>query len=188
MSLRLLPNILFLSAGIVVTAGCSSGGSSDADGGDGPVAPEDSGKPDMVADVPPVGDTSFPSYDSGADTGSGTDGGLKDAAGEAQVDSGSDAPATESGADAVADSGIDTSTGSDSGTVPTTCGEADTTFGCCAGNVLYYCATTTATKVTSKTCSGTTSACGWDATKKYYNCVAPPGGADPGGTYTIACK
>jgi len=176
MRLRPLSHVLILSTGIVVTVGCSSGGSSDSDGGDGPLPTDGNSKADMGADVPPVVDTGTPPTDTGADTGVDTgpvaDGGPKDAGGEAKAESGSDASPTESGTDAVADSGTDTSTGSDSGTVPTTCAQTDTTFGCCAGSVLYYCATG-ATKVTKKACTGTTSACGWDATKTYYNCVAP---------------
>jgi hypothetical protein len=71
-----------------------------------------------------------------------------------------------------------------SGKAPKTCAEADSKVGCCDGNVLYYCETTT---LTSKKCSGS-DVCGWDSTSSYYGCVAPPGGADPSGTHPLACK
>jgi hypothetical protein len=84
----------------------------------------------------------------------------------------------------VADSNVpDTNVPDTSSAVPTTCAQADMAFGCCAVGVLYYCVGS----VTSMTCTGNT-VCGWSATKNYYDCVAPPGGADPSGTYPIACQ
>ncbi len=39
----------------------------------------------------------------------------------------------------------------------------------------------------SMTC-GAAQVCGWNAANGYYDCVAPPGGADPSGTYPEACQ
>jgi hypothetical protein len=184
---RLLSNVLILSAGIVLTAGCASDGDAGADGGDGSSPFEETGTTDVRTGMdapPPTCDAGFPTIDVGTDTGPSLDSGHKEAGGEA----GSEASPSESGSDAVAESGGDSSKGSDSGVIPTTCAQADTSYGCCAGNVLYYCATSTPTTLTMKACTGTTSACGWDTSKGYYNCVAPPGTADPGGTYPIACE
>jgi hypothetical protein len=41
--------------------------------------------------------------------------------------------------------------------------------------------------VVPQTCTPGT-VCGWNATQGYYDCVAPPGGADPSNTYPILCQ
>ncbi len=46
---------------------------------------------------------------------------------------------------------------------------------------------TGSTTITKKTCSSTT-VCGWSAANNYYGCVAPPGGADPSGTYPLTLR
>jgi hypothetical protein len=76
------------------------------------------------------------------------------------------------------------SSSSGSGGTPMTCGDADGTVGCCEGNVNYYC--NSSNQVAQKACTGT-KVCGWSAANGYYACVAPPGGADPSGTYPLAC-
>jgi hypothetical protein len=76
--------------------------------------------------------------------------------------------------------------GHSSGTAPTSCAQAGGYAGCCLGNTSYYCQTGSTT-VTMKACpSG--QVCGWNASKSYYSCVAPPGGADPSNMYPIACQ
>jgi len=67
---------------------------------------------------------------------------------------------------------------------PTTCSQADNTVGCCVGKVNYYC--TASGVLDTTTCAGTT-VCGWNSTRGYYACVAPPASSDPSGTYPIAC-
>jgi hypothetical protein len=68
-----------------------------------------------------------------------------------------------------------------------TCAEVDGDIGCCDANgVLHYCSAAMMV-LTSKTCA-TGTVCGWNATKGYYECVAPDGGADPNGMYPIACQ
>jgi hypothetical protein len=57
-------------------------------------------------------------------------------------------------------------------------------IGCCdASGILHYCSSGTMKNVTCT--SG--NVCGWNATKSYYGCVAPPGGPDPSNTYPEAC-
>jgi hypothetical protein len=79
----------------------------------------------------------------------------------------------------------DSGTG-DSGSIPTTCAQADYAFGCCLDNVNYYCPGTTTILVAKMCPAGTV--CGWYAPKNYYFCVAPPGGPDPSGTHPMACE
>jgi len=50
--------------------------------------------------------------------------------------------------------------------------------------VLYYCSD--GQTVVEQTCTGG-DVCGWTDAFGYYDCVPPPGGVDPGGTYPIAC-
>jgi hypothetical protein len=107
------------------------------------------------------------------------DGGTKDAPEDASDDS---HPMKDAPSDIGSDVPKDVVT-TDS-VIPTTCTEADNAVGCCAGNVLYYCMTTT---LATKTCTGS-EVCGWDSSKGYYDCVAAPGGADPSGTYPLACE
>jgi hypothetical protein len=78
------------------------------------------------------------------------------------------------------------------GTIPTTCAEANNSFGCCLNGVEYYCGGDAGT-VSSKTCSsvvtdaGVTLTCGWNSAKGYYGCVSPPAMADPSGAEPLAC-
>ncbi|MGO8994785.1 MAG: hypothetical protein ACLQVI_15825 [Polyangiaceae bacterium] len=70
--------------------------------------------------------------------------------------------------------------------MPTTCSQANTKIGCCVGNTVYYCSSSSSS-ITKKTCSSG-DVCGWDSTDSYYYCVASPGGADPSGKYPIDCE
>jgi hypothetical protein len=183
MSVRRLFSVLLLSGGIGLTTACAAGGDStilEAGTGGDTGSPGHDGSADTgpAADSPP--DTSFDTGAPPADVAPKSESSTVDGGKEAGMDvvSPSDSPTdTSTGSDAPTDTG--------SGTIPTTCAEADNAFGCCAGNVLYYCKTTT---LASTTCSGTTPACGWETSKSYYNCVAAPGVADPGGTHPLACK
>jgi hypothetical protein len=57
------------------------------------------------------------------------------------------------------------------------------TIGCCdTSGVLHYCNPT----MTKQTCTGG-NVCGWNTSKGWYSCVAPPGGSDPSNTYPKAC-
>jgi hypothetical protein len=69
--------------------------------------------------------------------------------------------------------------------VPTTCSGADEGVGCCVGNQLYYC--NELDEVHETSCKNG-EVCGWDVSNKYYGCVASPGGTDPSGVHSIACK
>jgi uncharacterized protein (TIGR03382 family) len=88
--------------------------------------------------------------------------------------------------DAGSTSGGDAGTGT--GTVPTTCAEADGNPGCCIGNTIYFCATGATPTLTTQTCTGT-KVCGWKTTStgSYYGCVAPPASGDPSNTYPLTC-
>jgi hypothetical protein len=104
----------------------------------------------------------------------------------AGIDNGS----PDDGGNAWSESGYAEDSGSSRGsdsvssdTVPATCRQADSKVGCCVGNVVYYCDPT----LTSKTCTGS-DVCGWDGTSDYYDCLAPPGRADPTGSYPRECK
>ncbi len=146
--------------------GCATG-TVDFEGGDAgiPGADPDAGGPAEV-------DSSSTPMDSGrvADTGGGVDSGHAGGPDSASVDSGSHGAA-------------DSSTNG----VPTTCAQANESFGCCdPAGTLFYCQTGSTTLV-KKSCSGG-KVCGWDSTSSYYNCVAAPGGDDPSGTHAIACQ
>jgi hypothetical protein len=177
--------LLFFCLGFGVTVACASGGDEDLAGtgndNPSPMVLGDAGDAAARADSPsltsdgPHGGADAPGADAAKP---GTDGEAKDGPADAAVDAPHDA-----GKDAAKDAAAPPETGSDA-SVPTTCAEADETVGCCAGDVLYYCKTTT---LTSKTCSGT-DVCGWSTTYSDYGCVAPPGGADPSGTYPLACE
>jgi hypothetical protein len=80
------------------------------------------------------------------------------------------------------DSNSDGGSAPDSGSVPTTCVEANEKAGCCVDEVLYYCSPS----LTSKACMDG-KVCGWDTSHGYYDCVDAPG-ADPSGTYPLGCK
>jgi hypothetical protein len=70
---------------------------------------------------------------------------------------------------------------------PTTCAQADGVVGCCGPNGdVYYCASGNMPVVT--TSCGASKVCGWNASKSYYDCVAPPATADPSGTHPMACQ
>jgi hypothetical protein len=78
-----------------------------------------------------------------------------------------------------------TGAGGSTGGVPTTCAEANNDVGCCdPSGVLHYC--TQQMTVADQPCTGGT-VCGWDPTHGWYDCVAPPGGADPSNQNPIAC-
>jgi hypothetical protein len=66
-----------------------------------------------------------------------------------------------------------------------TCAGVDYGVGCCdpSGN-LFFCDVHGV--VYEGICEGG-SVCGWSADEGFYDCVAPPGGADPSGTYPLAC-
>jgi hypothetical protein len=66
-----------------------------------------------------------------------------------------------------------------------TCPDVDFGVGCCdAGGKLFFC--DVHGQVYEGICEGG-SVCGWSADEGFYDCVAPPGGADPSGTYPLAC-
>jgi hypothetical protein len=72
-----------------------------------------------------------------------------------------------------------------SGGIPTTCAEANQSYGCCGTDgVVYYCSMGV---LKSKTCTGTY-VCGWSTMYSDYSCVPPPSGTDPSGTHPIACQ
>jgi hypothetical protein len=77
------------------------------------------------------------------------------------------------------------SSGSTSSGGALTCNDTNSGIGCCdSAGVLHYC--NTQMTVTDQPCTGGT-VCGWSAANGYYDCVPPPGGADPSGTNPIAC-
>jgi MYXO-CTERM domain-containing protein len=77
------------------------------------------------------------------------------------------------------------SSSSGGGGAPTDCSQADGNIGCCTSTgVLYYCTQTNTLK--QQTCTNGT-VCGWNAQQGYYDCVAPPGGADPSSMYPLLC-
>jgi hypothetical protein len=80
---------------------------------------------------------------------------------------------------------VDSGGSTGSGTAPTTCSQADGKQGCCVGNELYYCASSSSSL--TKTACSSGEVCGWSASSGYYDCVSPPASADPSGTYPIAC-
>jgi hypothetical protein len=62
---------------------------------------------------------------------------------------------------------------------------ADGDVGCCdPSGVLYFCDDTQT--LYDEVCPCGT-VCGWNDLAGYYDCVPPPGGADPSGTYPMAC-
>jgi hypothetical protein len=79
-----------------------------------------------------------------------------------------------------------TTTTTSGGKVPTDCAEAYGVVGCCANNVAYFCKTNTSPLTAHQCTNG--QVCGWEASKSYYYCVSPPGGADPSKQNPIACK
>jgi hypothetical protein len=69
--------------------------------------------------------------------------------------------------------------------VPTDCTQANDGVGCCdPAGVLHYCDQNGS--LTDQPCTGGM-VCGWDPNKNYYDCVPPPGGADPSGQSPMAC-
>ena len=101
------------------------------------------------------------------------------------------APCYSNDCDAECGGDAGSSGGTDSGTsgsgIPTTCAEADGTYGCCGSDGKnYYCSSATSTSVKSVACpSG--EVCSWDSTKEYYACVT---GTTPkaGSGHAIACQ
>ena len=68
---------------------------------------------------------------------------------------------------------------------PLTCDSVDGAVGCCdSQGVNWFC--DIQMQVQRVPCAGGT-ACGWDAAHGWYDCVPPPGGADPTNTYPMAC-
>jgi hypothetical protein len=178
-SSKRISRVLLLSACVAAGAGCAVGSDGDMqDGSDGtdreaPALVDGSHDSVGASDTGDPGDTGGMTMDSPTfDAGSKREGG--------DVDTGRDA-ARDAHRDAVGESGGDAHR--ESGTVPTTCAEADHAIGCCDGNVLYYCDPT----LKKKTCTGG-EVCGWDTSSSFYDCVSPPGHADPMGTYPLACR
>lgn len=88
-------------------------------------------------------------------------------------------------AESASGGGSATSSSSSSGEAPSTCAQVDQGIGCCfSTDTLYYC-TNTGSVYRMPCAPGT--ACGWNATEKQYDCVAPPGAADPDNTYPLRC-
>jgi hypothetical protein len=152
--------------------------------------PEDAGVADASSESQDArttnGATDEAGSDAGADSGTHPVGGA-----DASIEAGEGVDASRDGSAAVdSSSPIDSSAEPDAGdsgvgaVAPTTCAQADEKVGCCVGNDLYYCKGTTS--VTSKTCAGG-DVCGWLPSEGYYDCVAPPGNADPSGTHSIVC-
>ena len=172
----------WLVGALVVAASCAQGSADNAVDGGGTVAPGDAGGQSNVeggADTGatnPVGNDSAPP-DPGNDSGPPSDD--SGAAGPDAADAGEDSG--PSGKDAGKDSGGGTDAGP---VIPTDCSQAYQTYGCCAGNVLYYCLTPTSTLTTRACTSG--KVCGWDSAGPFYNCVSPP--ATSGAGHPIVCK
>jgi hypothetical protein len=84
-----------------------------------------------------------------------------------------------------ASSSSSSSSSSSGGGIPSDCAQADQSIGCCTSTgILYYC--TSASTVHEEACAAGT-VCGWNASKGYYDCVAPPGGADPSHSSPLLC-
>jgi hypothetical protein len=104
----------------------------------------------------------------------------------------------DSGMDSSPDSSMpvlvtDTGTMMGMGIIPTTCSQANGSFGCCGPNgENYYCGGDAGT-VSSESCTGKTTeagaplVCGWNSKDSYYGCVAPPASADPSGAEPLSC-
>ena len=172
---------------LIIAAACAQGTSGDTNDGADAGGATSQNDEDGSSTEGDSGSTVTPSEDSGSPfTGEDTGTPANEDSGTPNEDSGGN-----TGDDAGQDSappGHDAGGGTDSGggsQIPTTCAQAYQAFGCCVGNTLYYCSG--GSTPTSKTCTGT-KVCGWNATDGYYDCVASPGGADPGGTHPIACE
>ena len=97
--------------------------------------------------------------------------------------SGSGGSPHSSSASSASSSSASSSSGSP-GAVPTDCAQADGTVGCCTSTgVLYYCDSTN--QLLHLTCPSDMP-CGWDG-QQMYQCVTPPGGADPSQNYPLLC-
>jgi hypothetical protein len=138
------------------------------------------------------GGTIVPTTKTHTDGGPGSGGSIDGGAPSPTPDPGTGAPTPDPGsADAGGSTPPDPGT-ADAGTSPppsaapppTSCVDVGTK-GCCSadGTTNYYCGTGV---VKSKVCAAGTT-CGWDATKSWYGCVTGSGGADPTGTYPLAC-
>jgi hypothetical protein len=170
------------AAGSSVGDGTDAGSSSlsgDAGGGGSPSGPstDDAGETDVMG-----GGSSSGSVGSGSGTGASGSG--SGGSGSGAGGSGSSSGSTSSSGGSGSSSG-GSSSSSGGTTAPITCAEADQAVGCCVANTVYYCKTS-ASSITSKTCSSG-EVCGWDSAESYYYCVTAPGGADPSGTYPQAC-
>jgi hypothetical protein len=172
---RTLHAASFLLASALSGAGCAYGADEPlGDGGPVAVGGEDAELVDAGEPLAP--DSAAPSHDT-PDTGTDP---------STAIDS-SIAPDSMTGTGGITDSStVDTAKGGGGGTAPASCSEANGSVGCCVGNVLYYCGSSSSS-VKTKTCSGS-EACGWNSSDSYYGCVSSPGGADPSGQNPIACQ
>ncbi len=65
------------------------------------------------------------------------------------------------------------------------CDMIDGGVGCCDSNgTLWFC--DTLQEIISQTCVGG-DVCGWNPEYGFYDCVPPPGGADPSNNFPMAC-
>ncbi len=117
----------------------------------------------------------------GTGTGVTTETGVTSSTGQDSSTSVAGSTSSASSASASASSGTSSAS---SGGVPTTCAAADNAIGCCVGNSRYYCS---GTSVLTDDCTTNSKVCGWSTTYANYGCVDSPGGADPSGTYPLAC-
>jgi hypothetical protein len=76
------------------------------------------------------------------------------------------------------------STGGTGGGAPLTCESVNGVQGCCdTHGVVHFCQQGS---LLTQTCPAG-SMCGWNDVAGYYDCVPPPGEADPSGTFPRAC-
>ncbi len=180
--------VYFFAAGaIVVAVGCAQGVVDPEGAAVSPASNvSDAGGAETGLGSPnPIGN-------GGGDDGNGGNLGTGDDAGTTAADDsggggqgGEDAGTSSAGQDAGGGGGTDAG-GGGSGSAPTTCTQANGTYGCCIGNEVYYCSGTS-TKVTAKACTSG-QVCGWESSKGYYYCIPSPGGADPSGTHAMTCQ
>lgn len=90
----------------------------------------------------------------------------------------------EGGAGGSSSSSSSSSSGSTGGL---SCAQVDEGVGCCDDTgAVRFCTSTDTTPRTTACAAGT--ACGWNATSKWYECVPAPGSAEPSGKYPMACS
>jgi len=108
----------------------------------------------------------------------------KSSSGSTSGAGGSAASTTSSSADTSTSSTAVTSSSS-GGSVPMNCTDANDGTGCCdPSGTLYYCDQNS--MLVSQSCSSP-QVCGWNAAKKYYDCVDGPATSDPSGMNPMAC-